>query len=254
VQSHLADDTETFDRWFRKVDNLVHQIAKKKSDGGPIDRESVRQALLEIVFQAYVYVGECVHHQMLAFRDSLPRPPSKAERAIFDSMYLRRPYLGDLPMVLLHDRFSMLREVILDIWDNPKESEQHGVLLKLLSYYEEMSRKRREGDRRYKQQHNRRNVGGRSALVIPLNPNTEVTSDSHAELFQRIAAEHRATRRAQCQCPTLDNWVAKVEGQPDDQIVVIQDGCTVCGHWERVSISLTEFKRFGRRGSDKKKK
>lgn len=123
LERHVGDDTADFDRWFfTNTDNIVHAIAKQKKGGGRVPREVVRQALLELVFRSYRYVGDCVHLQATAFARALPDPLTGEERALFESLYRKRPYLGGLPLVLLRDRFAFLREAVLDVWAVPHDA------------------------------------------------------------------------------------------------------------------------------------
>ena len=72
-------------------EDLVHRISKQVKGGGPIPREVVRQALLELVWDSYRYVGDCVSLQMQAFLLTLPTPPTAEERAAFEAVYLKQP-------------------------------------------------------------------------------------------------------------------------------------------------------------------
>ena len=84
LRRHLGDDAEAFRRWFfDDLDGLVHSIAKRKKGGGPIPRETVRQALLGLIFDSHTHVGDCVRLQMKAFLRDLPEPLGPAERALF---------------------------------------------------------------------------------------------------------------------------------------------------------------------------
>ena len=133
IEPHLGDDTATFNRrFFEGRNDLVHRIAKQKKAGGPIPSEDVRRALLDLVFDAFTYVGDCVCLQMQAFLLALPSPLGERDRAGFAALYFKLDHLGGLPLILLRDRFAFLKESILDILAAPGEPGPVGVLLRLL--------------------------------------------------------------------------------------------------------------------------
>jgi hypothetical protein len=272
LEGHLDDDTKEFHRWFFDgIDNLVHQIAKKKRPGSPLPREMVRQAMLEVVFRAFTRVGECVHQQMRAFREALPEPLRGSERTIFNSLYQGQAWLGGLPLILLYDRFDYLREAIMEIWTRPQDRCLRGALLRLLQYYGEMAAKRRAADRQYKRQRHHDNAAGGSAQVLTLDPDRDAITRSHPDeessgardqdldpdrgevpkkkpdLFQQIAAVLWERRRARCGCGSLDSWRARVvEAGTKVRPVVLEDMCGKCDHREEVRLSRQQFELIGR--------
>lgn len=248
LERHAGDDTESFNRWFFEApDDLAHAIAKQKKGGGPVPREVVRQALLELVFRSYRYVGDCVHHQATAFARALPDPLTAGERAIFDSLYHKQPYLGGLPLVLLHDRFAFLREAILDIWADPLDPARVGVLLRLLEYYGVMVGRRREADRRYKARCRHHNDRGRVGRELELDSDRDAAPGPAADPFQEIAAVLRDARGATCPCGTTHAWRATlVESGDAADPVVIEDGCGRCGYRETVEVTRGQIREAGR--------
>jgi hypothetical protein len=111
LKRHLEDDSPRFDQWFGGPNSsFVHQIAKKKrSRGGQLEEDQVRESLLFLGWQAYQFMANCLHVQMRTVQNALPVTLTKRERLIFEHTYLRQPYLGNLPLVLLIERFGFLR-------------------------------------------------------------------------------------------------------------------------------------------------
>jgi hypothetical protein len=245
---HAGADTGDFNRWFfGGRDDLVHGIAKQKKHGGRFERGVVRQALLELVWDAYTYVGDCVCMQMQAFLQALPAPLGGDERALFEALYLKQPHLGGLPLVLLRDRFDFLREAILDALGAPGEPGPVGVLLRLMQYYEEMAAARRDVDRGYKNRAHHRDAKGRVARTLPL---VDDPSGPHAEapddLFQEIAARLREGREVRCACAAAGPRRARLPRDgADDGVVVIVDECERCDRHERIEVPRPEFERIG---------
>ncbi|MDB5308563.1 MAG: hypothetical protein JWO38_2765 [Gemmataceae bacterium] len=250
LERHIGDDTAAFNRWFfENVDNVVHTIAKQKKGGGPIPRETVRQAILELVFRAHTYVGDCVHRQMVAFARALPEPLSAGERPRFDALYQVEPYLGGLPLVLLHARFGFLREAILDVWADPHDLARVGALLRLLEYYGVMVGKKREADRRYKARSHHRNDRGRVGQSLELDPDQDALPGPAGAWFQEIAAHLRAGRGASCACGTTRHWRAVLANDaPTADPAVIDDGCGQCDHRETIEVTWEQIREAERKG------
>jgi hypothetical protein len=250
LAAHLNDDTKEFEEWFLdNLDNIVHRIAKRKRPDGPIPRDIVREAVLELVFKAFVQVGESAHQQMVAFREALPEPLERKERMIFDSLYVGRRYLGGLPLLLLRDRFDFLREAMLAVMNDPANRRHQGALLRLLDFYGKMATTKREADRRYKKHRHHRNYQGRSAQVMVIKPELTAGSAGEPDLFQEIAGELREGRHATCDCSTLQHWIARVavEEPPEPGVVILEDICTECGRRELVPVPEEHLKEIGER-------
>lgn len=156
MERHIDDDTEDFSRWFfEEGDNIVHQIAKQRKGGGPIDRGLVREALAEIVFQSIGHVGNAVHAQMREFAAALSPALNASERLVFDAVFQNHAALGGLPLIALHEWWHPLREALFDIWEDPGDTNRWGAMLRFLYWHSEMIRKRREADRTYKRRKGR---------------------------------------------------------------------------------------------------
>jgi hypothetical protein len=248
LKRHLADDDETFGRWFANVDNIVHQIGKQKKPDGAIDREVVRQCLLEMVFRAYRYVGDCVHEQMCAFRNAIPKELNTSENLLFESLYCKQPYLGGLPLVLLHGRFEFLREFFLETWGHRDAEQQTGVLLRLLDYYRQMTNARREGDRSYKSRSNARNAAGKPARIDALTAasEAEAANDENCDEWAEITEYLRKDRNIVCPgCRNNERWVATYSnGALNGHVVALQFGCKKCNQTVEVRVTRTEFKNI----------
>ena len=211
IGKHLGDPSEEFNRWFfENCDNIVHQIAKRKRPGGPIDREIVRQALLETVFRAFRYVGDALHVAMRAFADALPERLDEQEQAAFDAIYQRRSWLGNLPLLLLHRQFPVIQEIAVEILNHPADERLPGVLLRMLQLHSEMVANKRASERRYKRNSQHRNSEGRIAVLGALDKNV-VAAGQRDELPLEIAREICERRRLGCDCRTMVDWHAELE-------------------------------------------
>ena len=136
---HQYDEEEDFQRWY--ADNLFKAVAGK-------DRSvsAVRKAILQLGWQAYEYVGNCVSYYIQAFVRSLPISLSAIERELLNHMYQPQSYLGGIPLVLLLERWQIFDPLIGRLWESPGDPQSVRVLHRLLSYYAEMASHRRIAD------------------------------------------------------------------------------------------------------------
>jgi hypothetical protein len=246
---HLQDDSEAFNRWFfENLDNLVHQMAKKKRPDGIMARDVVRQAVLELVFRAHTYVGDCVSVLMEDFRRALPRKLSHEEQLHFAALYEKQPSLGGLPLIMLYERFGFLREAICELLEDPRDRKRPGVLLRLLVYYGEMVSSKRAGERQYKKQRQHRNSKNRTAQVWSLVPEHDQITTNAMTLFAGVAAELREWRGATCPCGSTRDWRAELmEEETNSDMIVMRDLCERCNHEETLGVTRWRFEQIAKR-------
>lgn len=220
LEKHWELPTQEFNRWlYDGIDNVVHQVAKRKRGGGPITRAVVRQVILELVFESYQYIAVGLHVQMRAFAGALPEPLNEQEQAIFDATFIRQPLLGQLSLLLIHDQFDLLQEIVPEIWQQPNEPHLWRVLLQLLRIHAEMVSKKRESERRYKQVPRR----SKQVPICKALPDKSAAADNE---FKAIAAEIREARNAKCPCGSLLRWHADLGEQGiDSEEVTWIDRC-----------------------------
>ncbi len=148
LHNHLGDSTAEFDKWFfAQRDGIVRQISTKKSGPGPIERAVVRDVLLDLVFEALRYTGQCVHVLMRDFLRAVDPPLDTNEQGDFELLYNAQRWLGGVPLIMLHRYFGPVREAMLDLWADPGNPENIGLFLRVLQYHARMVSKRREADR-----------------------------------------------------------------------------------------------------------
>ncbi len=241
VEKHADDTTDEFHSWFfDKRDNLIRQISKQKKNGGPIDKEVVRQVLLENVYTAYSYIADCVDVAMHAFANALAVPLLEKEHELFARFYYQSPDLGNLPLLMLHDQFQNHRQVILKIIANPAEQRHVGVLLRMMEFTAEMTTNRREADRRYKAI---KLGANETAFTITADEAIAGGATSDADIgikFSEFADLLRFRRGLTCECADGD-WIAKAEPPDAAGIVTFKFGCSTCGHCEDVESNIEEL-------------
>jgi hypothetical protein len=263
IHAHLADPLPDFEQWFWASDNsVVKQIAQqKKAHGGKLDRETVRQVLLQLGWNAYSYAGQCVHALMRTVKNSLSPSLNEDEKRLFEHMYESQPYYGGFPAALLAERMDFLQQAVLAIWQEPQNAEHVGVLHRLLACYAEMAAMRRAADRRSKTSLRRPGHGkathARPAAVamkwnLPRRDRTAPTRhkvglDEEVSIerqklppFQQVAARIRELRGITCSSGCLD-WDCSVEEGATEESVTITMRCG-CGRCrQQIELTPEEF-------------
>jgi hypothetical protein len=237
LRNHLEDSVEDFAEWFfQKRDGIVHQISKRKSGPGPIDRAVVREVLLELVFLALRYTGQCVHVQMLDFLRAIKPPLSAGDEAVFEVLYLGQPWLAGIPLAVLHRYFAPLREAIEDLWADPRNPEMAGVLLRLLEYHGEMVRKRRQADRTAKQAgpaSARRKCKATASRSAPEGPEDAL---SLSELGSKLLRDFDV----RCECGGALNFCGFDHASASEDTVLVDAVCNRCDTKQQRSVSYAQ--------------
>jgi hypothetical protein len=271
VQGHLTEPANEFNAWFSGPKNsFVQQIARRKLlPGGVLDRDLVRRALLKLGWQAYSYVADCIHAMMWVFQHLLSEPLSATEAAWFEQMHLEQFHFGNLPLVLLVERFRLVKDVLWEIWQGPCDPGPVAVLHRLLSYYAEMASARRATDRTVKQRRpGKQQPGHRTPLTVPLEAlvpaededataggeeedtaNEENLDEPEApedaavsELFAQVAELVRERCGVTCRC-VAPQWVDRVT-RHDETMVTLTHGCSGCDFTIETTLPLEELRRL----------
>lgn len=236
INKHLDQPTGDFCSWiFEKTDNITHQIAKRKKGGGPIDRDVVRQVLLETSFRSHRYVADCMDLAMQDFEKAIPRPLSGYELELFRSLYRNQTEFGNLPLMMVADHFEQLRECVLDVIQDPTDRRHLGVLLRAMQFFAEMTTKRRAADREYKKAGHHRNREGKRAVTTPLDDRQveqhRLTDSQMEDVTGYLVRKHSLT----CECDREGQWRTTVAEQSSDGSFEVLVECEECG----VSSSIT---------------
>jgi len=238
---------------------LITQIAKqKRQPGGPLQQADVRRALLHLGWQAYGYVGQCVHALMRTVKNSLSDLHER-ERRLFEHMYESQTYYGDLPAALLTERLPFLRQGVLAIWNEPDNLVHVAVLHRLLRYYVQMACSRRLADRQIKKSSTalRESIDDAVGDDSPDASDRRIQSDEedtarpeppgrhemrlHHEnfaqateqrLFTEVAEHLRELHKIECPARCLD-WDYRLASEPGDIVTI-----AVCCECQRVSTTI----------------
>ncbi len=165
IQRHLQDaSNQEFMNWLCGAkSSFVKQIAHQRSSpGGLFPLQTVRDVLLELGWQSYQYMADCLQLQAWAFSRALEPRLTVSEQRRFDLLYAKQPAFGQLPLLLIRERIPEIRPAVARLLETGDDAFIP-VLHRLLNYYQFMARERRESDCRG-QQHHRLSRPGRSAL------------------------------------------------------------------------------------------
>lgn len=233
LNRHLLDNADRFAKWFwGPKSSFIHQISKqKRSRGGPLEEEEVRQALIHLGWRTYDYASNCIHAQMRIIQNALPEPLTAQERLLFEHLHQRQEYLGNLPLVLLVQRFQFLKGALWQLWESLPDLGSVPVLHRLLDYFATMAAKRREADRRIK--------NGRPAPFIE----EAYVPPEEGDFFQEIAAEIREVQGIDCHCPRRD-WHAELRGKGEAKIHILHQ-CMACAFEMETTVNRQEFASLG---------
>src|SRR5262249_8373243 len=173
-----------FAAWFAGPNNsLAGQIARRKLlPGGRLKQQVVRQALADLGWQAYRYIADCIQTVMKAVENVIPEPFTDSERACFERTYFNQTALGNLPLVLLYERFPFIKEIIWDFLHHPGDQQVVGILYRLLDWYGDMARNRRHVDKRIKERRPaNRSEGERTPLAVPFQESAIAAESDESE-------------------------------------------------------------------------
>jgi hypothetical protein len=168
LDRHMDEPQADFDEWFFPAGgrNLPAAIARQPNQpGGVLGKEEVTGALLQLGWDAYLRLSECLGAFGQAFAAALPQRLTRRERTHYDLSMMPHRHFGGLPRWLLMERVEFLRPALEALMQNPRDEEVVGALHRLLTWYPEMVRKRREADRLSKRRQSNRVNRSREALT-----------------------------------------------------------------------------------------
>jgi hypothetical protein len=191
-------------------------------------------------------------------------------------MYLKQPCFGQLPLVLLHERFPFLHSILTRVCEDPADREAVAILYRLLALYGEMATRRRATDRLMKARRGAEGPGYHVEYqlhpeVDPEDLNAEgfaaasepdedapegAGAETHEEAacglpevppaddfpavdFQEIARRVRIEMGIRCGCHE-PNWDARVV-EWNGESAVIAHYCEVCTFSKTTTISMTDL-------------
>jgi hypothetical protein len=243
LQDHLGDTTEEFDRWIEDPkSNLIHRIAKRADCR--LNRQEVREALLELGWRSFHLLGRCVDAQMRTFRDAIPGTLGRAEEEAFRQLYLSHPSLGGLPLLLLQDRLDFLNEALSGMLIRPRDRQAIAMVHTMLYYYSVLAGNRRAADRDYKRRARHRARSGRVSRDETSRDEAATSQETlHCDSFGDIARRLATAKGFDCEFGDAE-WQARLVSVDDDRIVFYII-CPERDFDETLYVSREEFRTAG---------
>ena len=254
-EKHLNMPADAYRKWLADPANLVHSVSKRTTGGGPISRQHVHQVLLELAICSHVFVADNMEVATKDFADALPVPLRPGERDRFSAMFFRQPVLGGLTLLLLNDRFHLLKEVGGELLADPTNPQLIGVLLRLLEFYGDMGEKRRTADRAYKKRSLNRNVEGRPANEQFLTDELHVVAPT-PDFIQELADDLRERSGRGCRCKSTSSWEVTLKNIPSRKAISFKYHCTDCSFHMTIPKTyraLTEIRETWRKRTNRRK-
>jgi len=149
-EHHLDDSTAEFNMWYFNSSVIKQLAQQRKTHGGVLERELVRDGLIGLGWNAYTYVAGCLNVQMQAFANALPEPLNDRESQIFKEMHRWQPHWGNLCILQLWERVSFAGPAFRHVIENHGDRDAISACHRMLQYYSALARARREADRKEK--------------------------------------------------------------------------------------------------------
>ena len=238
IGNHLDDATiKLFNAWIWGPSNsLVKQIGQqRKSRGGELDRDLVRQVIVELGWSSYASVAKCVEALMSDVRKLIRPKLTAREATIFDFLYLRQPCFGRLALIMLDKQLEFVGHQLPRMLERPHDSEQLSIFYQLLSFYSIMVDKRRAADRDSKRR------GKRTREYLDFDQSSEDPLPEQTAEIRMLADAYARKHGIRCTCPN-PNWNFDL-GEPTDGIFPAVLHCTNqgCNFSQNVEITGEDF-------------
>lgn len=259
IDRHLDDTEAAFDDWlWGRHNSFIKQIAKQeRSPGGRLDPDVVEQVLLERGWEAYEYMGQCLHAWARDMEKAMPKPLTEGEKRAFEWLYFPQPQFGGIPLIFLAEKLQFIDTVVEDIVNHPGDDRPVQVLYRLLQFYSMMVSSRREADVRIKEaaKATRKRLNKESGQILRGDAVLEAPDSSDAEsrlerrslaaaLYNRVAYAKGFT----CNCSSPDWKVKTKEEETDDSLQFrLTFSCKKCKTRRSVTMSAEELRQLGSR-------
>ena len=241
-RNHLHDETDIFDRWFfSNFNGIVFQISNHKKPDGKIPRECVRQAIIELAFDSWAYVGQTVDVFMQSVADAVEPPLTTGERSTFDAMYKCNPQMGNLPLFLFFMQFPVAEPAVLRILTDPNDPIVWGRFHRVLQTYGTMVSRRRLADNKKKKSIGRNRTIDLEHDLASGNDQSIIGDMSILEIAQAFLIK----QDFKCKCRTELDWKVQVAQNPESpESVTFAVTCRGCGCDEKTKVNFNDLKVF----------
>jgi hypothetical protein len=209
--------------------------------------------LLELGWEAFVYIGQCIHVWAYDMQKAMPIPLTDSERRAFEGLYFCQPEFGNIPLVLLAEKLQFVDTVLDDIVNSPGKKAPIQVLYKLLHFYSVMVYKRREADVRIKESRKSTrkwlnketgqtyNVADRSGQLQDADDLDSRVEDK--DILNTIYKQVAKIKNLNCKCPQPE-WDVTPEQTDNSQEFQLEFRCKKCDMKKCLTLPLDELKKI----------
>ena len=243
IEEHAGDSQAKFDKWFSEPhSNLPRSLANRKTANfGKLPSAAVNHVLQDLGWDGHRTVANCLRATMYWVEKSLCEGQLPVARDWFEEVYLPQPKYGDLSLLMLMDRATLIKPIVLQLWDSPNDSTLVGALHRTLHYYEEIVDSRRDAERQSK----RRRVSSKPAghrRSVPRSNQVQVL-DVPGAISQLLAMVNRIAKQRGVYCKKCDRDLSFqiTEVVPEaGQVVEFVGTCSHCSQRQSIELEWAE--------------
>ena len=243
IEEHADDSQAKFDKWFSEGNsNLPKSLANRKTaDFGKLPIAAVNHVLQDLGWDGHQTVANCLRATMYWVEKSLCEGQLPVARDWFEEVYLPQSKYGNLSLLMLMDRATLIKPIVLQLWDSPNDSKLIGALHRTLHYYEEIVDTRRAAERQSKRRRlSSKPAGGRRSE--PLS-NQVQELDVPGAVSQLLAMVNRLAKQRGVYCKKCDRDLSfrLAEIVPEqEQLVEFTGTCTHCSHRQSIELERAD--------------
>ncbi len=243
IEEHADDSQAKFDKWFSEGNsNLPKSLANRKTaDFGKLPIAAVNHMLQDLGWDGHQTVANCLQATMYWVEKSLCEGQLPIARDWFEEVYLPQSKYGNLSLLMLMDRATLIKPIVLQLWDSPNDSKLIGALHRTLHYYEEIVDTRRAAERQSKRRRLSSKPAGRRRSEPLSNQVQEL--DVPGAVSQLLAMVNRLAKQRGVYCKKCDRDLSFqiTDVAPEaGQVVEFVGTCTHCSQRQSIELEWAE--------------
>ncbi len=230
IEKHVAANGQEFHRWlYDEFDSIIKQISTRKRPDGPIPRELVRQAILQLSVESWCYLGSTIAVFTQLLREQVRHQLSSRDLVAFDVLYAPTPEFAGIPLILLYEQFRIVRPTIEKLLDGQSDSGLWGSLHRVLQTFATMVKRRRQADRLRDRTAPK---GGPSLFSVP----------NRASIRRKLIRRLLECESISCWCGNAADWDVELpEDWESESIINLTMICLECGKRHPILKTLEAF-------------
>ena len=231
VEKHVDTGRQEFHRWlYDEFDSIIKQISTRKRPDGPIPRELVRQAILQLSVESWRYLGSTIAVFTQLLREQIRHQLSSRDLVAFDVLYAPTPEFADIPLILLYEQFRIVRPTIEKLLDGQSDPALWGSLHRVLQTFATMVKRRRQVDRL------RDRTAKKSGTSFSSVPN-------RVSIRRKLIQSLLECEKISCRCGCAADWSIEFpEDWESKSIIILILSCLECEERREIPKTLETFR------------